>query len=124
MIFCEKLQDEAEKMMKAMEAATKPTIDSKNDNSTPSHSLEEYTGIYENTAYGSLKIEVKDNSLKLIYNNIDYTLNHKCYDIFTMTIMEYYLVDVTFNYDSTGNIKSASIPFEETVKEILFMKCK
>lgn len=38
-----------------------------------------------------------------------------------MTIMEYYLVDVTFNYDSNGNIKSVSIPFEETVKEILFM---
>ena len=122
--FCEKLEDEAEKMMKAMEAATKPIIESKKDNSTPSHSLEEYTGIYENPAYGSLKIEVKDNSLKLIYNNIDYTLNHKCYDIFTMTIMEYYLVDVTFNYDSNGNIKSVSIPFEETVKEILFMKCK
>ncbi|EHJ00558.1 Beta-lactamase [Clostridium sp. DL-VIII] len=122
--FSEKLQAEAETMLKAMKSATKPTKISKKENLSPSHSLEEYKGIYENPGYGSLKIEVKDNSLKLIYNNMESTLNHKCYDIFTMIVMESSLIDVTFNYDSTGNIKSVSIPFEEAVKEILFMKCK
>ncbi|MVX66751.1 serine hydrolase [Clostridium chromiireducens] len=120
--FNKKLKNEAKKIFKAMEAANKSIRNSKEENLTPSHSLEEYTGIYENPGYGSVKIEIKDNSLKLTHSNIEYTLTHKCYDVFTMTMMEYYLITVTFNYDSNGNIKSVSIPFEQTVKDILFIK--
>ena len=120
--FNKKLKNEAEKIFKAMEAANKSIRNSKEENLTPSHSLEEYTGIYENPGYGSVKIEIKDNSLKLTHSNIEYTLTHKCYDVFTMTMMEYYLITLTFNYDSNGNIKSVSIPFEQTVKDILFIK--
>ncbi|MFW2490411.1 serine hydrolase [Clostridium chromiireducens] len=120
--FNKKLKNEAEKIFKAMEAANKSIRNSKEENLTPSHSLEEYTGIYENPGYGSVKIEIKDNSLKLTHSNIEYTLTHKCYDVFTMTMMKYYLITLTFNYDSNGNIKSVSIPFEQTVKDILFIK--
>jgi len=118
-----KLKTEGAKMFKAMEGTNEAVRNSKKEITTPSHSFEEYTGTYEHLGYGALKIETKDNSLKLTYNNIEYTLNHKCYDIFTMTMMEYYVIDVTFDYDSNGNIKSVSIPFEQSVKEIVFTKC-
>lgn len=117
-----KLKTEGAKMFKAMEGANEAVRNSKKEITPPSHSLDEYTGTYEHLGYGSLKIETKDNSLKLTYNNIEYTLNHKCYDIFTMTMMEYYVIDVTFDYDSNGHIKSVSIPFEQSVKEIVFTK--
>jgi CubicO group peptidase (beta-lactamase class C family) len=100
------------------DAARKPQKENKN----PSHSFEEYTGIYEHPGYGTLNIEIDKNSLKLTYNDLEFTLMHKCYDIFTMTIMEFYVIPVTFNYDSNGSIKSVSIPFEQSVKEIIFKK--
>ena len=90
----------------------------------PSHSLEEYLGIYEHPGYGTARLETKDNALKLTYNNIEYTLEHKCYDIFTISFMEYYTIPVTFNYDNTGAIISVSIPFEQSVKAAEFTKCK
>lgn len=122
--FYKKLQNEAEKMLKAMEGARETARNAKKEDLTPSHSLEEYTGIYENPGYGSVKIEIKDNNLKLTYNNIEYILNHKCYDIFNMTFMEFYEIPVTFNYDSNGTIISVSIPFEESVKAAEYTKCK
>jgi CubicO group peptidase (beta-lactamase class C family) len=100
------------------DAARKPQKENKN----PSHSFEEYTGIYEHPGYGTLNIEIDKNSLKLTYNDLEFTLMHKCYDIFTMTIMEFYVIPVTFNYDSNGSTKSVSIPFEQSVKEIIFKK--
>lgn len=32
-----------------------------------------------------------------------------------MTIMEFYVITVTFNYDSNWDMKSVSIPFEQSV---------
>lgn len=122
--FNERLKIQAEKMFKGIMDANNAVRESQKENSTPFRSLEEYKGVYENPGYGAVKVETKDNCLKISYNNIDYILNHKCYDIFTMTIMDYYLIHVTFNYDVNGNIKGVSIPFEQSVKEIIFTKCK
>lgn len=122
--FNKKLQNEVEKMLKSMKNTDEAARNSKKESLPPSHSLEEYAGIYENPGYGSVKIQIKDNSLKLTYNNIEYTLNHKCYDIFTMKVMDYYVISIIFNYDNDGNIKSVSIPFEPNIKEILFKKEK
>lgn len=117
-----KLQDEAAKMFGAMKNAEKAVENSKKENLTPSHYIEEYIGIYENPGYGFLKIQLNNNTLKLSYNNIEYILKHKCYDIFTMTLMDHFKISITFNYDNDGNIKSVSIPLEQNVKEILFVK--
>ncbi|MDR3597052.1 serine hydrolase [Clostridium sp.] len=121
--FYKKLQNEGEKMLKAMESDNEAGRNSKKEELIPSHSLEEYVGIYENPGYGSLKIEINDNSLKLTYNNMKFTLTHKCYDNFNMTFMEFHVIPVTFNYDGNGTITSVSIPFEQSVKEIMFTKC-
>lgn len=117
-----RLQNETSKMFEAMKVINKVEKNSEKENPTPSHSLEEYIGIYENPGYGALKIQIKDNDLELSYNNLEYILKHKCYDIFTMTLMGRLVISVTFNYDNDGNIKSVSIPFEQSVTEILFIK--
>jgi CubicO group peptidase (beta-lactamase class C family) len=118
----ERIRNEATKMFKSIENANESAKKPQKENTNSSHSFEEYTGIYEHPGYGTLKIEIDKNSLKLTYNDLEFTLMHKCYDIFTMTIMEFHVIPVTFNYDSNGSIKSVSIPFEQSVKEIVFKK--
>ncbi|MBA8980632.1 CubicO group peptidase (beta-lactamase class C family) [Clostridium saccharobutylicum] len=53
--FNKKLQNEVENMLKTMESANEAERNSKKESLTPSHSLEEYVGIYENPGYGSVK---------------------------------------------------------------------
>lgn len=117
-----RLKNEAEKMFKEMLSTNNIASNSQEEVSPLVRSLEEYTGIYINQGYGDLKVEINNNSLKLIYGDISYTLSHKCYDIFTMTFMDYYIIPVSFTYDNDGHIKSVSIPLEQNVKEIMFMK--
>jgi CubicO group peptidase (beta-lactamase class C family) len=119
-----KLKTEGAKMLKAMTGVTEPLENPKKVPPIPSHSFEEYIGIYTHPGYGNLKIEAESNILKLSYNNIEYTLNHKCYDIFTISFMEFYTIPVTFNYDNTDAIISVSIPFEQSVKATEFIKYK
>lgn len=119
-----KLKIEAEKMFKLMTNTNNTVIESQAENTKPSHSLEEYIGVYEHPGYGNLKVESKENILYLTYNNIEYKLKHKCYDIFIISFMEHYTIPVTFNYDSNGTIISVSIPFEQNVKAAEFIKCK
>jgi CubicO group peptidase (beta-lactamase class C family) len=120
----EKLKIEAEKMFKLMTTDNNTVIESQKENILPSRSLEEYIGIYEHPGYGTARIELQENILKLTYNNIEYTLKHKCYDIFIISFMEFYTIPVTFNYNNTGAIISVSIPFEQSVKATEFIKCK
>lgn len=117
-----KTRNEVDKMFKAIENNNETINKITKENLTSSHSLKEYAGLYEHPGYGTVKIEEKDNNLKLIYNNIEYKLKHKCYDIFTMTMMMFNNVTVIFNYDSNGAINSVSIPFEQSVQDIIFKK--
>jgi len=120
----ERIQNEFAKMVKSIEAANLASKTSQKEDSVPAHPLEEYIGCFKNPGYGTINIEKDGDKLKLTYNNIEYVLKHKCYDIFTMTMMEYYVITVTFGYDNNGDIKGISIPFEQSVKEIVFDKCK
>ncbi len=122
--WSKKTKDEAAKMFKGTETNNEAVSKISKENSTPSHLLEEYEGLYENPGYGTVEIERKDNSLKLTYNNIEYKLSHKCYDIFAMIMMMSNEITITFNYDNNGAINSVSIPFEQSVQDIVFKKYK
>lgn len=121
--WSERIKNEFSKMVKSIENTNESARKPQKENTKPAHSLDEYAGLFENPGYGTIKIERDDNILKLIYNSLEYILKHKCYDIFTITMMEFYVITVTFNYDNNGDIKSVSIPFEQSVKEIVFKKC-
>ena len=51
-------------------------------NTKPSHALADFTGVYENAAYGLLKVNLKGDGLELDFHKIVLPLNHFHYDRF------------------------------------------
>jgi len=119
-----RMKDELSKMMNSMQNANEAAENPQKEGTKLSHPIEDYTGSFENPGYGIIKIEREGENLKLIYNDIEYILKHKCYDVFIIKVLERLTLTVTFNCDSSGNINCVSIPFEQSVKEITFKRCK
>lgn len=119
-----RIKSELSKMMNSIESANKMAKKPQKEGTKISHQIEDYTGLFKNPGYGIIKIEREGESLKLICNDIEHSLKHKCYDVFTLTMMEMMTVTVTFNCDNSGNINYVSIPFEQSVSEIMFKRCK
>ncbi|MTK11510.1 MAG: serine hydrolase [Clostridiaceae bacterium] len=119
-----RVKNTIDKMMKSMENINEIAATPLKETEKPLQSLEAYTGLFENSGYGALKIEKEGENLKLIYNDLECVLKHKCNNVFVFKMIEYYTITVTFNCDSDGNINSISIPFEQSVKEIVFKRCK
>ncbi len=122
--WSKRMKGEVSKMMSSIESANTAAKKSQKQDTKFSHQVEEFTGSFENPGYGIIRIKREGESLKLIYNDIEYILKHKCYDVFVMTVMERLVFTVTFNCDSNGEINCVSIPFEQGTKEIKFEKCK
>jgi CubicO group peptidase (beta-lactamase class C family) len=92
----------------------------------PSHSLEEYVGDYEHPAYGRLKIELGDGTLRAIYNGITLQLEHWHYDVFNVTgeSEELFLSlkgsKFTFRNNLNGDIAELIVPFEQKAPDVVF----
>lgn len=117
-----RMKTELSKIMDSMKSANEAVKKPQKEGTKLSHPIEDYTGTFENPGYGIMKIEREGESLKLIHNDIEYILEHKCYDVFVITVMEMMASTVTFNCDSNGSISSVSIPFEQGIKEIIFKR--
>ncbi|MFH0733456.1 MAG: serine hydrolase [bacterium] len=90
---------------------------------SPTHKLIDYTGSYNNKAYGNIKIEEKNVQLYLTFNSITAKLIHQTYD--TFKIDNEYVFDylkLSFILDDNGNIKSVCLPLESKVNDIEFVK--
>jgi CubicO group peptidase (beta-lactamase class C family) len=122
--WSKRMKSEVSKMMNSIESVNIAAKKSQKQDTKLSHQVEEFTGSFENPGYGIIRIKREGESLKLIYNDIEYILKHKCYDVFVMTVMERLVFTVTFNCDSNGDINCVSIPFEQGTKEIKFKGCK
>jgi CubicO group peptidase (beta-lactamase class C family) len=105
-------------------------------NTIPSHSLESYTGRFENKAYGVLEIEVRENKLVATYNNntsiLKYfqngliQLEHYHYDVFTGIVEglgSSYRVFAEFESDVNGKIAELKLPLEPLVNDVVFKRC-
>jgi hypothetical protein len=87
-------------------------------NTSPSLSLENYTGLYEDKMYGQAKVEMRDGQLfvtllptkKLFYS----TMEHWQYDTFRIQFNDPYLPEgfVTFSFDSEENVMGFKIDLE------------
>ena len=87
-------------------------------NTSPSLSLENYTGLYEDKMYGQAKVEMRDGQLfvtllptkKLFYS----TMEHWQYDTFRIQFNDPYLPEgfVTFSFDSEANVMGFKIDLE------------
>jgi CubicO group peptidase (beta-lactamase class C family) len=90
--------------------------------------LEKYTGEFQNPGYGPLKIEVYKKALLLTYYDLKLVLVPKEGHRFSSHYQEEEIAspngvgDVVFRFDKQGRLQSFQIPFEPTVKDIVFKK--
>jgi len=83
-------------------------------NTKPSHQLNEYSGDYENPAYGILKIGLKDNQLHFGFHEFQFPLSHFHYDRFdTPEDEQYGKFSVNFRTNPQGDIDSLLISLDE-----------
>ena len=96
--------------------------------SKPLFSLEKYTGKFQNPGYGPAKIEVYKKALLLTYYDLKLVLVPKEGHRFSSHYQEEEIAsadgvgDVVFRFDKQGKLESFQIPFEPTVKDIVFKK--
>jgi hypothetical protein len=91
----------------------------------PAHKVEDYAGDYEHPGYGTLKVDLHEGHLEATYNGITTALEHWHYETFngmkaaddTFEDMKY-----TFQTDAQGFVSALSVPFEPSVKDIVFTK--
>src|SRR5678816_4336086 len=91
-------------------------------------SLAEYCGKFQNPGYGPLKVEVYKKGLLLSYYDLKLILIPKGGNRFSSHYKEEEVAspngvgDVVFHFDKQGKLQSFQIPFEPTVKDIVFVK--
>ncbi len=105
----------------------------------PSHPLQAYTGDFAHPGYGRLRVAMchagddaqarksagtgDGNGLTLTYNTIEMDLTHYHYDIFELyaEVLDTRL-KATFLTNVQGDIDRIAIPFESSVKDIVFAR--
>jgi CubicO group peptidase (beta-lactamase class C family) len=88
---------------------------------TPAHKVEDYVGEYRHPAYGSLKVELAESRLQIIFHGLKSTLDHWNYETFSAHL-DPWDIKLTFQTDSGGKVASISAPLEPSVKDIIFVR--
>lgn len=95
---------------------------------SPSHALKDYVGVYEHPGYGTLVIDWVDNKLRMIYNDLEFVLDHWHYDVFVISESKQSMIiplvgtKCHFHNDPSGEIESFYIPLEGAIRDIAFKK--
>jgi CubicO group peptidase (beta-lactamase class C family) len=102
------------------------------ENTTPSHALSDYTGSYENAAYGRVELSVNGTALLLRRGRLEVPLRHWHYDawvaddvgMFPLHLPHVFdgVTQLMFETGVAGDICAVSIPFELAVAPIRFEK--
>jgi len=112
-----------ERMARSREAAEEPKKeDIYPQGLKPAHPLEEYCGRFEHPAYGILIIEKEGDQLKVTHNNLQSTLVHCYYDVFETKNKTFGQFKFFFITDENGAIDRIEVPFEPSVKNIVFKR--
>jgi len=114
-----------DKMKAEGEKAQKEADKDRQLNTKPSHPLEDYAGEYAHPGYGTVSVVKDGDNLKARYNGRDFALSHYHYDIFELKDLfeaESGGTKVTFGLDLKGNVMTAAVQLEPTVKEIVFSR--
>jgi len=91
----------------------------------PSHRLDDYTGDYENPGYGPLKVQLSGDRLQVTFNGITTPVEHWHYDTFNgAKAADPTFEDMKFGFltDASGFISAVAVPFEPSVRDIVFTK--
>ncbi|EDM45626.1 hypothetical protein SCB49_07452 [unidentified eubacterium SCB49] len=122
--------DKINKVIEQQSKTKKDQAASKVLNTTPSHSLVEYTGVYNNPGYGDFNVEVKNDSLWANFTRERAHLKHMHYDVFMPHFVKNEIIEetpsmgfnVNFQTNALGDIASAAIKLEPTLDPILFTR--
>jgi len=122
--WSERIEERIEKAQKKAREKKKKQDPDRKSNTKPSHSLEDYTGEYENPGYGILTIKKDGEQLTAALNELHLKVRHYHYDIFELSsgIFGDRKIKAHFHTDIKGNISRVSIPFERGVKDIEFTR--
>lgn len=103
--------------------------ESKDVHTTPMHSLAELTGNYTHKGYGTLTIEVRNDSLWANFTREKAYLKHTHYDIFKPYLIKNNKViseDLGFNFNfqtnDLGDIEAVKLKLEPTLDPLLFTR--
>ncbi len=115
---------------KAKKDAEKNQVSSHKINTKPSHDLKSYESAYSHPGYGSFDVSIKNDSLSITTVTHTFWLRHYHYDVFVVFEKDPKEgIDTTdqntkaqFNTNITGDIESASVNLEPTLKPIVFTR--
>ncbi|MBA4853733.1 serine hydrolase [Emticicia sp. BO119] len=108
----------------AKEKSAKIKIDNENQrqkDTKPTHTLGNYTGIYEHPAYGALTIGVDGNSLKADFHTEKFSLRHYHYDIFE-GVGDWENIKFKFLMNAKGDIDRVSLEMPAAAMDIEMKK--
>lgn len=99
-------------------------------NTTPSHSLVEYTGSYHHPGYGTFKVSYANDSLWARFPREKMYLSHTHYDVFTPYFYRENKIDtasvlgfnVNFQTNDLGEIGAARLKLEPTLDPLSFIR--
>ncbi len=114
-------------MMKAQ--ANNKSISTETDSKAikPSHALADFNGTYKHDAYGTIIIQNNKDGLTGTFNRWNLKIEHVQYNYFKFSIDENVFdgseaVNGEFTVAVDGSVSSLNIPFESSVKDIVFKK--
>ncbi len=91
----------------------------------PSHPLENYAGDFTHPAYGTIHVEVEEQTLHARFNTLDAPLKHLSYDVFAVTDDAFALLKSQrwiFQTDIQGKIQRVLVPVQAGVKPVVFQR--
>ncbi len=124
------LKASSDKAKKTAKEAEKNITSNQKKGTSPSHSLRDYEGLYNNPGYGTIDISLTNDSLFGHTGLYKTWLRHYHYDVFEALIIDKKEgidtsesgMKFTFQMNEAGDIQSLSSPFEPTVDPIAFTK--
>lgn len=111
---------------KLKEAYQKAESERKKD-TKPSHKLEDYVGEYTHPAYGTMKITKNGENLSFEYRIFKNNMIHQQYDTFITDSNQPFNnmgLQLNFLMNEKGDIDHLTIPIQEGVDDIVFVKGK
>ena len=121
-----RVKEQEQKARQAEEEAQKKAVAARKEGTRPSHPLADYAGEFEHPAYGTLKLTVHSEQLRLDYKGFSLPLQHYHYDIFEVSEdrpeIPLNKMKVQFLMNLQGDVDRVAIPLETGVKEIVLTR--
>lgn len=124
------LKEREEKAAREQKEAKSESVSNRKSGTKPSHILEEYTGTYTHSGYGSFDLLVERDSLFAQFPLMKFWLRHHHYDIFVPFEVEKSGIDTTetselrFNFttNNSGEIASLQVKMEAALDPVKFKR--